>query len=469
MSGDWRYRVASLAGPVTVTVIALLIVNNVIVQSAATALPLLDRFTITRPTSSEFIFEVLITVAVFLVSFFPLYKPRPRRILDVVLLVQKRVFVAMFALAAIGYFDYTYRLPRLTVLLVTPLLLVTLPIWFVWIRRRPSTEGERTVVVGDDIDVIEHVTSEIEGSLLGYLCPTAAVNMRNGVSEAVADGGPGINALEQLGGLSRIEDILVEYNVDAVVLAFEQTDRAEFFGALDVCYEYGINAKIHRDHADSVLTTDNSVGTLVKVKIEPWDIQDYVLKRIFDVAFSTVGFVILSPVIMGIAVAVRLEDGGPVLYRQERTAVFGDPFYIYKFRTMISDSESAAPTDDAENDRITAFGRFLRTTHLDEVPQLWSVLLGEMSVVGPRAVWTEEEAILEDETQSWRQRWFVKPGLTGLAQVNDIKSTNPTEKLRLDLEYIRRQSFWLDMKLVVRQMWKVFEDVARTVWSSIFD
>jgi lipopolysaccharide/colanic/teichoic acid biosynthesis glycosyltransferase len=86
-----------------------------------------------------------------------------------------------------------------------------------------------------------------------------------------------------------------------------------------------------------------------------------------------------------------------------------------------------------------------------------------MSVVGPRAVWIEEESLLEAQARSWQQRWFVKPGLTGLAQVNDVKSTDPREKLRYDLQYVRKQSFEYDMKLVMRQIWKVGADVVETV------
>lgn len=118
---------------------------------------------------------------------------------------------------------------------------------------------------------------------------------------------------------------------------------------------------------------------------------------------------------------------------------------------------------EEQNDRITRVGRVLRRTHLDEIPQLWSILVGDMSVVGPRAVWTEEESLLEAQERSWRKRWFVKPGLTGLAQVNDAKSTNPEEKLRWDLQYVKSQSFALDVKIVVRQMWKVGGDVVSAV------
>ncbi|GCF13269.1 hypothetical protein Harman_12040 [Haloarcula mannanilytica] len=461
MDSGWRYRVASVAGVVALTAIAVALVNNATVQSVATTVPLFRRLPTDPPSGPEFTFELLVTVVVVASVFLPLYKPRPRRILDAVALAQKRVLVAVLVLATIGYFDYTYRLPRLTVVLVTPLLLVVLPAWFVWIRKRPSANGERTIVVGDDLKVIEEVSSEVEGTLLGYLCPTSVLTTP-ARSEAVADGGSAVG-LERLGGLSRIEDVLVEYDVDTVVLVFEHADRAEFFGALDACYEYGVNAKVHRDHTDSVLTASSGVGTLVDVEIEPWDIQDYILKRAFDIVFASVGLIVLSPVIVGIAIAIKIDDGGPVLYTQERTAVFGEAFNIYKFRSMTPGGESATPVEDEKNSRITDVGKILRRTHLDEIPQLWSILVGDMSVVGPRAVWTEEESLLEADTQSWRQRWFVKPGLTGLAQVNNIESTNPSEKLRLDLKYIRKQSFWFDVKLVTRQIWTTLGDLIATI------
>jgi len=130
---------------------------------------------------------------------------------------------------------------------------------------------------------------------------------------------------------------------------------------------------------------------------------------------------------------------------------------------MIPEGASAAPVDDDANDRITRVGRVLRKTHMDEIPQLWSILVGDMSVVGPRAAWTEEELVLERETEAWRKRWFVKPGLTGLAQINDAKSTDPDAKLRYDIQYIREQSFWGDVMIVVRQLWKVGIDVGRMV------
>lgn len=463
MNGGWKHRLGSVLGVAVLTALAVSVANSPATQTVLGSLPVVGQLSTDPPAGAEGLLEVATAVVVVTGVFVPLYKPRPRRILDAIVLAQKRVVVALLALAAIGYFDYTYRLPRATLFAITPVLFVTLPAWFVWIRRRPSTDPERAIIVGDDPEEIERLAGDVDVPLLGYLCPTTAFNWVDSptAQTAVADGG--VSGLTRLGGLSRIEDVLVEYDVDTVVLAFEHTDRAEFFGALDACFEHGVNAKVHRDHADQVLTSGDGVGTLVDVDVEPWDIQDYVLKRGFDVAFSVVGLVVLSPVILGIAVAIQLDDGGSVLYRQERTAVFGETFDVYKFRSMIAEGESATPVEDERNDRITRVGRVLRRTHFDEIPQLWSILVGDMSVVGPRAVWTEEESLLEAQEQSWRKRWFVKPGLTGLAQINGAKSTDPEEKLRWDLQYVKKQSFGLDVKIVVRQVWKVGADVVSTV------
>lgn len=455
MNGGWRYRIAAMGGTLVLTAVVIALVNNEIMLTLAAKLPVLGRLASAPPHGTELAFEVVTATAAFVAAMLPLYKPRPRRILDTITIAQRRVVLAMIALAAIGYFDYTYRLPRITLLLATPILLVVLPGWFVRIRKRPNAGSEHVIVVGDDPGQIRTVVKETELPLLGYLCPTV-VFKEDMPKSTVADGG---KAMMRLGGLSRMEDVLVEHDIDTAILAFSSADRAEFFGALDKCYEHGVAAKVHREHADSVLTAEGEIGAFVDVDIEPWDVQDYLIKRIFDVVFSLVGLVGLLPLMAVIVVAIKLDDGGPVLYHQERTAELGRSFTIYKFRTMDPVGESHTPLEDGGNDRITRVGRWLRKTKLDEIPQLFSILVGEMSVVGPRAVWRDEETILEAETDAWRRRWFVKPGLTGLAQIHNASSLDPEEKLRYDLEYIRRQGFWLDLKIVIRQVWRVVVEV----------
>ena len=453
-----------VGGAIVATTLSLLIANAPPVQSILTStVPVFRRLSPTVLTGDAYTLALGTTLVVVVASLAPLYKPRPWRILDTVLLAQKRVVLAGFALATIGYFDYSFRLPRTTWILVVGSLFVTVPAWFLAIRRRPEG-SDRAIVIGDDPDEIRDVLEATEMPVVGYVSPPSPYYSGTEPelgTPAVADGSGDalLDDLDCLGGLSRLSDVLVEYDVDTAMLSFAQPDRAEFFGALDTCYEHGVRAKVHRDHTDDVLTASASGNEeIVDVDLTPWDWQDYAVKRAFDVVFSVVGLLAFAPFIAVIAIAIKLDSPGPVLYSQERTAEFGETFEVYKFRSMVPEDESAVPTEDEDNDRITYVGRILRNTHLDEIPQLWSILSGEMSVVGPRAVWTDEEQLLEAKTDMWRKRWFVKPGLTGLAQINDAKSTDPTAKLRYDLEYIRRQSFWLDLKIVIRQVWKVVAD-----------
>ncbi|SEP69120.1 sugar transferase [Natrinema salaciae] len=481
MLTGWRYRFASAVGTAYLVAVAVLVANHATFQSVFTSVvPLFNRLEPTVLSGPSLRWALVLAVVAIASAAWPLYKPRPRRILDTVFLVQKRVLVGGLALATLGYFQWSHRLPRATLVMTVGFLAVVLPGWFLVIRGRPVDTDGRTLIVGDDPDQIERVAPAIDAPVVGYLCPTVTGTAAASVTtadpdRAITDGGVELRheglvddadplaALSRLGGLSRLEDVLVAYDVDTAVLAFQQADRAEFFGALDACHEHGVDAKVHRKYADSVLVSEGDVGELVDVDLEPWDPLDHLFKRVFDIAFAVVGLVAFAPLLVVIATAIKLDSPGPVFYSQDRTAGFGETFPVYKFRSMIPEGESAVPIDDDENDRITRVGYVLRKTHLDELPQLWSILVGDMSVVGPRAVWTEEETLLEETAPSWRKRWFVKPGLTGLAQINNAKSTDPNTKLRYDLEYIRQQSFWFDVKIVVRQVWKVFEDVFATV------
>ncbi|WP_247001703.1 sugar transferase [Halosolutus gelatinilyticus] len=474
MLTGWQYRTVSSLGVILLTICAVLVVNHQFSQSIFTTyVPLFNRLDVTVLSGRSLYWAITLSAIAIAGVLFPLYKPQPRRILDTVFLAQKRVLVGGFALATLGYFRWSYRLPRATLTMTIGVLSIAIPVWFVWIRHRPVEDPGRTLVVGDDLGQIEQIIPSIEVPVLGYLCPSVvSVRGESTFAETAShdgiiahDGGVkswgGVDALTRLGGLSRLEDALVEYDVDTVVLAFRQADRAEFFGALDTCHEHGVDAKVHREYTDSVLVSEGDVDEIVDVDLEPWDPLDHLFKRAFDFAFALVGLVASVPLMIAITVAIKLDSHGPVLYSQDRTTGFGETFPVYKFRSMVPEGESVTPTGDEKNDRITRVGCALRRTHLDELPQLWSILAGNMSVVGPRAAWTEEEVLLEEDAPAWRKRWFVKPGLTGLAQINDAKSTDPEEKLRYDLEYIRQQSFWFDLKIVIRQVWKIVISVLK--------
>jgi len=180
--------------------------------------------------------------------------------------------------------------------------------------------------------------------------------------------------------------------------------------------------------------------------------EDRVAKRMLDFIVSLIGLICLSPVLLIIAASIKLHDRGPVIYTQDRVTRGNKVFKLYKFRSMIVDAEKhTGPVLATDHDpRITPLGRFLRATRLDELPQLFNVLKGEMSLVGPRP---ERPCFVEqfsEEIPDFKYRVTVKAGVTGLAQVMGKYSTTPDDKLRYDLLYIRNYSFFLDLKIILQ-------------------
>lgn len=181
-------------------------------------------------------------------------------------------------------------------------------------------------------------------------------------------------------------------------------------------------------------------------------------KRLMDLLFSVAALILTLPFMAVIAVCIKLYDGGPVFYTQERITKDGRPFRIIKFRSMRVDSEAqGARLACKEDDRITPVGRFLRAAHLDELPQLVNILKGEMSFVGPRPERAEIAAGYQQEIPEFSFRLQVKAGLTGYAQVYGKYNTTPYDKLKLDLTYIESYSVWLDLKLMVMTFKVMFQ------------
>jgi lipopolysaccharide/colanic/teichoic acid biosynthesis glycosyltransferase len=186
------------------------------------------------------------------------------------------------------------------------------------------------------------------------------------------------------------------------------------------------------------------------------------LKRTFDIAFAAAGLLASAPLCAAIAAAVKLEDGGPVFYGQPRVGEGGRLFHAWKFRSMVVDAEAlTGPVQATENDpRVTRVGRWMRATAMDELPQLWNILVGDMSVVGPRALRPGEvEArgdgalVSADAVPGFVERSAIPPGLTGLAQLYAPRDVSRRCKFRYDRLYVRRRSFLLDMRLIAVSFW----------------
>lgn len=188
-------------------------------------------------------------------------------------------------------------------------------------------------------------------------------------------------------------------------------------------------------------------------------------KRALDVALSGFGLLASSPVWALIAVAIKLEDGGPIFFSQERAGEGGRVFRAWKFRSMIPDAERHVGAVQAvEHDpRVTRVGRIMRATAMDELPQLWNIFIGDMSFVGPRALRPGEIEVLGNGTlealedvPGYEHRSRIRPGLTGIAQIYAPRDVPRRNKFRYDRLYVERQSFWLDVRLIATSFWITF-------------
>jgi exopolysaccharide biosynthesis polyprenyl glycosylphosphotransferase len=193
---------------------------------------------------------------------------------------------------------------------------------------------------------------------------------------------------------------------------------------------------------------------LIELRLDPPSASYSFLKHVFDFLLATLTAVLFAPIALIIAATIKLTSPGPVLFTQERVGLHGKTFRIIKFRSMHHNADAATgPRQATENDpRLTPVGSFLRKTRLDELPQIYNVLLGHMSFVGPRPLHCGEVAAFEAELPWFRERHRVKPGLTGLAQIRGHYATSADTKIKYDLAYLANQSLIMDLQILARTM-----------------
>ena len=178
------------------------------------------------------------------------------------------------------------------------------------------------------------------------------------------------------------------------------------------------------------------------------------MKRLFDIVLSLSAVVLLLPVFAVIIIAIKLSSRGPAIFKQERAGKDGEPFVFYKFRTMKAGVDPFGPSPKSgEDPRLTKVGRFLREYSLDELPQLFNILKGDMSIVGPRPLWLSQ---MVEWNERQKKRLLVKPGLTGLAQIQGRGELTREEKLELDVKYVETAGFLADIKIVLATIAQLF-------------
>ncbi|WP_432572792.1 sugar transferase [Kineococcus sp. SYSU DK005] len=260
-----------------------------------------------------------------------------------------------------------------------------------------------------------------------------------------------------LSGYDQLATQIQDFSVRVVIVAFGAMREADLIEVLRTCdrlrCEIIIVPRLYEVHPTTSDTDALRGIPLVRVRRAPFRTPAWRVKRAFDVLFSAAALVLLSPVMAVCAAAVRWEGGPGIIFRQERVGLDGRGFDVLKFRSLkpVDDTESATNWNIKHDDRLGPVGRFLRQTSLDELPQLWNILRGDMSIVGPRP----ERPHFVDEFSglipryTWRHR--VPSGLTGWAQVNGLRGdTSIEDRAQFDNYYIENWSLWLDIKIILR-------------------
>lgn len=179
------------------------------------------------------------------------------------------------------------------------------------------------------------------------------------------------------------------------------------------------------------------------------------IKRVMDIVISLLGVIVTSPILIITAIAIKLESKGPIIFKQERLGVGGKIFKIYKFRSMCVGAEKGGVYESKNDSRVTRIGKFIRKTSIDELPQFFNILKGDMSLIGPRPTLTYHPWPYEQYTEMQKQRFNVRPGVTGWAQVNGRKELPWDKRLEYDVEYVNNLSFKMDMNIFMKTIYKV--------------
>lgn len=264
-----------------------------------------------------------------------------------------------------------------------------------------------------------------------------------------------IEGLPVLGKLEQTADIVHSKNVHKVVIALSRAESAKMESVLNAIKEDVVDVILIPDIYDYVTVgyemEDFDGLPMVALNETPIIGFNFFLKRIFDICVASVSILIFSPIMLLIAILIKLTDRGPIFYKQERMSLNGKPFNMLKFRSMRVDQKGDVELLTKKNDdRVTAIGKFIRGTSLDEVPQFFNVLMGDMSIVGPRPerTWVVEE--VRGKIPKYMLKHKVKAGITGWAQVNGWRGDTSLEKrIEYDLYYIKHWSILFDIKILI--------------------
>ncbi len=317
-----------------------------------------------------------------------------------------------------------------------------------WARRRGKLPATRVAILGVG-PLAQHLAERIERHTLLGMKFVGFIGGGENDEHALGSAGPILGAFDQ------VREIIRDHDVEEIIAAHPNLPPEELLDFIFECEKELVRIRVVPGLLESYLVEMSieqidgiPLFGLKETPLRGWNV---VFKRVFDIVVSATVLVLASPLMALIALAVKLSSPGPVFYRQTRVGLDGRKFKILKFRSMIANAEEqtgpvwATPDDP----RVTRVGRFLRRWNLDELPQFWNVLRGDMSLVGPRPERPHFVKRFRENIPRYMARHRVKCGITGWAQVNGLRGQTPIEeRIAYDLYYIEHWSFWLDLKIL---------------------
>jgi Undecaprenyl-phosphate glucose phosphotransferase len=369
--------------------------------------------------------------------------------------------LALLLFVTLTYLFEAYKYSRLVTLYFGVLAAVGLVLARMLVRSafralRLRGFNQRDIVIAGEGDAVERLVDRIDAF------PELGLRVRGMVTHEQSPS-VGVAGKPVLGHFAQIAEVIAQVKADEVLIALPWSQQDEVSRLLDLLKDETVDVRLVPDvHAYVTLgceVEDFDGVPVVRINDSPLIGWYAAAKRLTDVVVAAIALVVLSPLLLMIAVLVKLTSPGPVLYQQERMGLDGRTFQMLKFRSMRMDAEAstgAVWAREADN-RRTLFGTILRKTSLDELPQLWNVLRGEMSLVGPRPERPVFVHQFRKEIPHYMLRHKVKSGITGWAQVNGWRgNTSLRRRIECDLYYIQNWSYALDLKILTLTLWKGF-------------
>lgn len=316
--------------------------------------------------------------------------------------------------------------------------------------------GRRNVLLIGDNEVAEFVITEIKKN------PSLGLRIVGVVDGSSIER----SSLKRVGKVENINSVVKRYKVDEIILIETKLSRKKTTELIQFCANSNLTFKFIPDILAfmSLNTRTSNIGSMPVLELKTIALDGWgrIIKRLTDIIFSTLVLICLSPLFLIVAVIQKLTSKGPIFYGHERVGRDDKTFILYKFRSMYDQAEIKTKRywTQKNDPRVTPFGKFLRTTNIDELPQFWNIFIGNMSVVGPRPEQPKFVEKFNKEIPDYFKRHRVKSGLSGWAQVNGLKGdTSIAERVRYDTFYIENWSLWFDFKIIIKTFWLLLYEI----------